>query len=237
MKIVLLVFVLGLSTRFLSSCTFPQDPHRTLDTVRGGTLRVGLVDNAPWAKQGREDQASGVEVDLVNQMADDLDAEVNWVWGLEQDHMTALENFELDLVIGGLTQSTPWQAHVGLTKSYFENEISVGVPPERETISTLDGQEVAVEIGAATAAYLEKEGAIPVRVLHPEETGLPVAAAAWQLESWGFQLTEFKLHEEHHVLALPPGENAWLTYLEDFLTVQQFQIREQLIAEDSGESS
>lgn len=222
---------MGLVLLLLFGCAFPQDPNRTLDTVRGGILRVGVVDNEPWVKRAGSDQATGVEVDLVNQLARDLNAEVRWVWGSEQEHMTALENYELDLVIGGLTQSTPWKTHVGLTSSYFTEEFGVGISPALPRLPTIDDQEIAVEIGSATAAYLAEAGAIPVRVLHPDQAGLPVAAADWQLERWGFKSIEIRLHEEKYILALPPGENAWLAYLEEFLAAHQFQIREQLVAE------
>lgn len=95
----------------LSGCGLqvPVDPDGTLDRVRGGELRVGLSADEP------EEEA------LVEGFAERLDAEVIWRDGGEEQLMTALEDGELDLVIGGLTDQTPWSTHAAITRPYAES--------------------------------------------------------------------------------------------------------------------
>src|SRR5919199_5046023 len=104
----------------------PRDPKGTLRRVQGGRLRVGLVEHPPWVVR-TEGEPAGAEVALVRQFASELNASPEWYWGGEQQHMEALERFELDLVAGGLTDDTPWSKYVGLTSPYYENRIAVGV--------------------------------------------------------------------------------------------------------------
>lgn len=90
-------------------------------------MRVGLVENAPWVRHGQGDP-SGAEVQLVRDFATSLGAAPEWFWGGEQQHLEALERFELDLVIGGLDASTPWAQKIGLTRQYYTERILVGIP-------------------------------------------------------------------------------------------------------------
>src|SRR5947209_5783145 len=108
---------------FAVSCAnLPRDPKETLRRVEGGRLRVGLVEHWPWViRIGGE--PAGVEVELVKKFAAGLGATPEWHWGGEQQQMEALEHFQLDLVIGGVTNSTAWSKYVGLTSPYFEERI------------------------------------------------------------------------------------------------------------------
>jgi polar amino acid transport system substrate-binding protein len=83
----------------------PRDPHQTLAHVREGRLRVGLVEHHPWViRRGAE--PAGVEVDLIRDIAKQLNTTPEWHWGGEQEQMESLENFELDLLAGGFTHRT-----------------------------------------------------------------------------------------------------------------------------------
>ena len=94
----------------------PRDPEGTLKKVeQRRTIRVGLVENAPWVIRSG-DQPLGVEPQLVRDLAASLGAAPEWHWGSEQEHMEALETYDLDLVIGGLESNTPWSKKIGLTR-------------------------------------------------------------------------------------------------------------------------
>ncbi|MEE6294695.1 transporter substrate-binding domain-containing protein [Georgenia wangjunii] len=95
----------------------PSDPDGTLDQVRGSVLRVGVSPNEPWTEVTGDD-ASGLEVDLVTDFADSLDASVAWTTGGEESLIGKLERGELDLVIGGLTAASPWADKASLTTAY-----------------------------------------------------------------------------------------------------------------------
>jgi len=103
----------------------PLDRKPTLDDVRGGTLRVGVSPHEGWAEIVDGDGV-GREAELVLGFADSLDADVEWVEGGEEHLMTALERGEVDLVIGGLTASTPWATHAAITRPYLTTTDETG---------------------------------------------------------------------------------------------------------------
>jgi len=110
----------------LAGCgTYPADPAGTLERVVDGTLRVGASENGKWVDiDGATVQ--GTEADLVREFAARIGAEVEWVSGTEHVLADELKHGELDLVIGGLDDKTPWAQHGGLTRVYAESRDSRG---------------------------------------------------------------------------------------------------------------
>lgn len=194
----------------------PRDPKETLSHVQGGSLRVGLVENPPWVIRTTGEPA-GAEVELVREFARELGATPEWHWGGEQKHMEALEHYQLDLLVGGLTNDTPWSKYVGLTSPFFESRIVVGVPASAPALKSVKGVQVAAGRGDAVASYLESKGAVVLPVDDLSRAGGAVAAPEWQLEQMGLTRTEVELHAEKHVMAVPPGENGFIKRLDDFL--------------------
>lgn len=126
-------------------CGLPKDADGALDRIRNGTLRVGIAENPPWVVvNGAE--VSGIEPQLVADIARHLHSQVKNVHGSETLLLEGLHRRELDVVIGGFTADSPWKRDVALTKPYHEDR-----------------------------------------------------------------------NQRQHVLALPPGENAWLMEVEKFL--------------------
>lgn len=108
-----------------TACGFPRDPDGSLERVTDGVLRVGVSENPPWtrwpegAPTGDEQrQPTGTEVDLVSAFAASLSAEVAWTAGSEAGLMAQLEEGDLDVVIAGLDETTPWSSHAALTYPY-----------------------------------------------------------------------------------------------------------------------
>ncbi|WP_199424935.1 transporter substrate-binding domain-containing protein [Actinotalea solisilvae] len=115
---------LGILT-LLAGCgvTIPTDPEDTLEDVRGGVLRVGVSTDPPWTEEAPDPGGSGpagIEPQLVRDFAASLGAEVEWTRGGEADLVDQLHRDELDLVVGGLTTTSPWAAHATLTYPYAE---------------------------------------------------------------------------------------------------------------------
>ena len=135
----LLAFVL------VTGCGLPKDADGALDKIRNGTLRVGIAENPPWVVVNGV-EVSGVEPQLVAELAGRLNARIKNVYGSETLLLEGLHRRELDVVIGGFTADSPWKRDVALTKPYHEDR-----------------------------------------------------------------------SKRQHVLALPPGENAWLMEVERFL--------------------
>jgi polar amino acid transport system substrate-binding protein len=207
----------------LAGCGLPLDPEGTLERIEGGRMLVGVTEEPPWTIL-QETTPSGAEAELVERLAADVDASVEWVDGSEESLLSALEKRELDLVIGGLTQEDPWSAQVGFTRPYFEVDIVLGVPAGEPPPSDIDGLEVTVETGTETAQLVEDAGGIPVRVSDVTSASGPVVAEDWLLRTMGYQLTEIVLTVEKHVMAAAPGENAWLVRVERFLRSQAEEI-------------
>jgi len=217
----LIVSILAVAT---ACSSLPRDPEATLERVRRGSLRVGLIENPPWVvRAGSEPQ--GAEPELVRRLAASLGARPQWFWGGEEQHMQALEHFELDLVIGGLDDRDPWKKKAGFTRPYFEERVLVGVRQAAPFPASLNGLTVAVKAGGEVAGLLRKKDANPDPVQHLDSAANAVAAPEWQIEHLGFVPTRFELLKRNHVMVTPPGENAWLRTLGDFLYEQRGEIR------------
>jgi polar amino acid transport system substrate-binding protein len=102
----------------VGGCHLPRDPEGTLEHIRHGTLRVGLASSCPSAIGRPDPKAAGLEVTLLRQIAQSLDAEIEWVTGSESELLTSLESYELDVVIGRITEDSPWHDRVALSQPY-----------------------------------------------------------------------------------------------------------------------
>jgi polar amino acid transport system substrate-binding protein len=114
--------VAGVALSLLTGCgmSVPADPEATLETVRGDTLRVGVSPNPPWTDLREDADPAGTEPALVERFASSLDADIEWTEGGEETLVTKLERGQLDLVIGGLTDQSPWVDKAALTVPYTE---------------------------------------------------------------------------------------------------------------------
>jgi polar amino acid transport system substrate-binding protein len=221
------------------SCGLPRDPEGTLDRVSGGTMRVGITDSDPWALY-EEGEAEGVEVRILEGFADEVDADIEWVPGAEADLMSALEQRELDVVVGGLTSTNPWSAKVALTHPYLTTSVVVAVPSGSGIPEDIAGMNVAVERGTEQAGILEKTDAEVVLVedvVAAVEDESVADAEAFALENWlvddlDLEDTGVTMIETDHVMAAPLGENAWLVRLERYLLTHEDDIKS--ILEEEG---
>lgn len=195
---------------------YPRDPAHTLARVQHGTVRVGYTVAPPWVVPAGP-QPQGIEPALVRAFAHSLDARIEWVPGTEQHLYEALKQRELDLLIAGTTDESPWKEQVGFTRAYVQAAVYVGAAPGGAAVPDLPGQQVAVAPGTDLGHYVRQREGVPV-VQAPLPGGHPLAAGYdWQLRRWGYRRLGQPLRQENHVLAVPPGENAWLLALETFL--------------------
>ncbi|HEY8465587.1 MAG TPA: transporter substrate-binding domain-containing protein [Solirubrobacterales bacterium] len=200
-------------------CDFPADPEGTLDRVRGGTLRVGVVENEPWVVLEPGADPAGVEPELVRRFAERLDADIEWFEGSERELAAAIRGFELDLVIGGLTRSWPYATHAALTRPYVDTEVELGVPPGTDVPDSLGGLEIWVERGSEAAALLrqEEDDAEPVYFDRLGEVDGAALLDTYEIAAIGYERTDYILRDDEHAMAVPSGENAFLVELEKFL--------------------
>ena len=224
----LLLSLLGSLLGLLSGNNgFPKDPEGTLQKVRHGTLRVGYTHAEPWVAPGSQGPR-GIEPELIRSFAQSLDARIDWMTGTEEQLYGALEKHELDVLIAGITDESPWQEDVGLTRPYLQTAVYVGAAANVPAGPAIKQQTVAVAIGTDIGYYVREQDAEPIYQSRLPGGAALVAGYDWQLRRWGYRRLTLRLKEENHVMAVPPGENAWLLALETFLYRHNGQLHQLL---------
>jgi polar amino acid transport system substrate-binding protein len=211
----------------LAGCGIPRDPEGTLERVDGGVMRVGVTEAPPWVELSAQ-EPDGIEVRLVEQLAEELDARIEWVEGSEQELFGALKERDLDLVIGGLTSDTPWSAEAAVTHPYLTTATLVAVPEDMDMPEDIAGLEVGVEANTEIAGQLRKTDAQVVEVDDIESYDGPVAIENFLTDDLDVTDTGVRLSESDHVFGLPMGENKWMTTVERFLLERPDEVKELL---------
>src|SRR5690606_5214697 len=103
----------------LTGCgvSVPADPHGTMDRVQNAERRAGAAEIAPWVGFGSGDPSGSVP-ELLREFAAGLGADVEWTTGSEAELVKALERGELDVVVGGFVDDTPWMDMGAVTRPY-----------------------------------------------------------------------------------------------------------------------
>lgn len=135
-------------TLLLAGCgvEIPTDPDGTLRSVRSsGELTVGVSPHPPFVTlpDGTDGPPAGSEVDLVTGFARSLSAEPVWVVGGEEELVRALEQGEIQVLIGGLTDKNPHLTSTGTTRPYVRTpehgkHVMAVVPGENALLFALE---------------------------------------------------------------------------------------------------
>nr|WP_040356663.1 transporter substrate-binding domain-containing protein [Corynebacterium capitovis] len=113
------VVALSLSTVALTACgSIPADPDGTYNRAENGTLVVGVSENNPWTDVDDSGSVSGTEADLVRGFAESIDADIEWKTASESVLVDWMDHGEVDVMIGGLTSTSPWSSKIALTRGY-----------------------------------------------------------------------------------------------------------------------
>jgi polar amino acid transport system substrate-binding protein len=211
-----------------TACDLPRDSDGTLNRVRGGAMRVGVVVDTPWTTDSAG-MSGGIEGQIVQSLARELNARVQWIPGRQDELLAALQHRELDLVIGGLNARSPWSKQVAFTRPYYTDTVRVGGAPNADPPASLEKVTVALTPGDPAAAQVREQGGVPRFVSNLADASLPVAAPTWRLAQLSRRENPaLTLLQTPHVLAAAPGENAWLVRIEQMLIERQDQIPQQL---------
>jgi ABC-type amino acid transport substrate-binding protein len=118
-RVLAVLTLAGAVTLTLTACglTIPTDPDGALDRVDGGVLRVG-ASPSDGLVDVRGDAVDGPIPDLVESFASSRYAQVEWTVGSEEDLVDALEEGQLDLAVGGMSDATPWTDRASVTRAY-----------------------------------------------------------------------------------------------------------------------
>jgi polar amino acid transport system substrate-binding protein len=178
-------------------------------------MRVGVSENRPWTTLPTGGGGGGLEGALAAELARDLSARIEWVRAPESHLLEALALHELDLVIGGFTNAALRNGRVAITRPFYTDTLVVGAPTGVRPLRRLAGQQVSIRAAdPAIAAFVRAFGGVPHPIPDLAQAPGLVAAPSWQLPSLGMSPAGITLREVGHVLAVPPGENAWKTYVE-----------------------
>jgi polar amino acid transport system substrate-binding protein len=210
------LLALAISLTCVGCASPPIDPEGTLERVRGGTIRAGITDNPPWTIVG-DVEMSGVEVDLLEGLAEEIDAEIDWLDGSEEELFGALELGQLDVVVGGFSAENTWSKNAAFTHPYHTSQTLVAVPVDQEVPDDISGIAVAVEANTEAAGLLEKTDAVVEPVDDVTQAEGAVVVDDWLLDDLDLRETGVVLSETDHVMAVRFGENGWMVTLEKFL--------------------
>lgn len=220
--------LLLLAATILLACDrIPSDPEGTLDRVSGGTMRVGVSISEPWVIE-EGGGFGGVEVELIEAFAAELEAEVEYFDGSEEELFAALAMHELDVVIGGFTSTNKHAMEAGMTHPYFTTALVVGVPQDETVDDDIAGREVAAERGTEAAGLLRKTDAVVVEVDSIEDADGAAALEDYLLDDLGLIDTGVRLSESDHVMVVMTGENDFMTRLETFLLENHDEVEDLL---------
>lgn len=121
--------MLGLA--LLGGCSdYPRDPERSLARVTDDVLHAGAVHDPPFVVLAAGRAPSGPEVRLVEAFAAHHGARVDWQVGTHDRLMRRLEDFDLQLVVGGTAPDTPWKKRIALSEPFREDN-EAGTPVMR----------------------------------------------------------------------------------------------------------
>lgn len=211
-------FILVTILTLLLGCEdYPKDVKHTLDSIQGGVLHVGLVENAPWVMRGPSGP-TGLEPEIIQELATQLNAEVRWHWGSTAVVIQALEQHQLHLAVGGFTAGPRLPKTVAPTKAYYTTRYTIGLlPSEGEAPTRLEGLSVALPFLSPLHQILKNKKADLQPMTTPEASDLPVAGPMWWLKAHGYQPGHWELLTEKQVMVVTKGENAWMKALESHL--------------------
>lgn len=116
----------------------PADPDGTLDRVRAdGVVRVGASPRPGWVEVG-DGAPTGREPRLVEAFAESLGADVEWTVAGEEELVRLFEEDEIDLAVGGFTDTNAWVDEVGLTRPYTGTHVVMVPMGENAWMSRLE---------------------------------------------------------------------------------------------------
>lgn len=143
-----------------NSSSAPMRLQRILDS---GELRVGLSGNQPPLNMSNKNgEIIGLEVDLMNALAQSMGLNTRFVVKPFADLIPAIERGEVDLVISGMTITPERNARVAFVGPYFISGKSVLT--KSQTIASADSatllnnadQRYAVLAGSTSEAFVEQ---------------------------------------------------------------------------------
>lgn len=122
-----------------------------------GSLIVGLSTFVPWAMLDRNGELVGFEIDVATKLAEDMGVEVEFVPTAWDGIIPALIAGRFDVIISGMTITTPRNLTVNFTEPYALSGMRIAVARKHEgTIETLE------DMNRPDFTFALRRGATPV---------------------------------------------------------------------------
>ncbi len=109
---------------------YPRDPEHSLDRVTDGVLHAGVVHDPPFVVLAPGRAPTGSEVHLVEAFAARHGARVDWQVDTHDRLMQRMEDFDLQLVVGGTAPDSPWKERIALSEPFRDTD-EAGTPVMR----------------------------------------------------------------------------------------------------------
>lgn len=114
----LIAVLLLICTITACGARIPSDPNGTLANIETShVMRVGAT-SSPGLVTVTSGEVSGPLATLIDGFAEEHEATVTWTVDSEERLVDALEQGEIDLAIGGMTDATVWADRVAVTRGY-----------------------------------------------------------------------------------------------------------------------
>jgi membrane-bound lytic murein transglycosylase MltF len=118
-KLGALALILGIC----NSCNLPKDPKGSWTKIKArGNLQIGIVENLPFTFI-KDSQAQGSEARLIENFGNQYNLNFSYQSGSESELIKKLENYELDILLGGFDKNTIWKKKAGLSLPYDEKHV------------------------------------------------------------------------------------------------------------------
>lgn len=132
MRHVVIIFLL-----ILTGCNFPKDPENSLEEAIKDSLKVGVVNNPPYAiiENG---EAQGTEIDILKSFASANDLQIQFVEGSESILVDKLKKYHLHIVAGGFDKKTIWKKHAGTSATYDSKHLFLIPKGENKLLQHLE---------------------------------------------------------------------------------------------------
>lgn len=108
--------VLLLLVFFCGACNFPKDPNNSYENAKKSSLRVGIVPKTDSIN-------TSFEKNLITDFAEQEGLKASFFTDNESELVKKLENYQLDIVLGGFEKKSNWKTKVGMTKPYDDKHV------------------------------------------------------------------------------------------------------------------
>jgi polar amino acid transport system substrate-binding protein len=162
-----------------------------IDTLKPGTLLVGVDVPYPPFEQGRPPDYEGFEIDLMNEIANRLGLETEYKDTPFDTIFRDLSQDKFDVAIAGSTITPEREKVVDFGNPWFLTEQSLLVQEgsDIQTIDDLEGKTVGVQKGTTGEAYINDNGNADDVRSYPEIDTAFNALVAGQVDAVMFDLS------------------------------------------------